>query len=275
MEDNCKVFVVGNFKGGVGKTKLATMLAFDSATIFNKKTLLIDLDPQANASEILAKTGGITEIRKTITDGLAEGDLEPIILQIIENLDLIPCNTAFRNFPKFIYQNYSDDQEAMMVISNLIEPLREKYDYIYIDVPPTISDFSDNAMMAADYSIIAFQTSQESLDGVRKYIGYQNFLAERHNANIQVVGIVACMLKKESSIDRRIIEEAKEEYGNVVLDTIITYQERIKGYSVDGIHLNKNKNGSYEQWDYRAHNTFIEIINELNANESLIESVGE
>lgn len=275
MEDNCKVFVVGNFKGGVGKTKLATMLAYDNATIFNKKTLLIDLDPQANASEVLARTGGITEITKTISDGLATGDLEPIILPIMENLDLVPCNTSFRNFPKFIYSNYSDDQEAMMVISNLIKPLRKEYDYIFIDVPPTISDFSDNAMMAADYSIIAFQTSQESLDGVRKYIGYQNFLAEKHNATLQVVGIVACMLKKESAIDRRIIEEAKEEYGYAVLDTIITYQERIKGYSGDGIHLNKNKNGSYEQWDYRAHNTFIKILNELTANEELIEKDGE
>ena len=69
------VFVVGNFKGGVGKTKTVTMLSYISAVNKHRRTLVVDLDPQANATSILAKTGNITDISKNITDGFTNGEI--------------------------------------------------------------------------------------------------------------------------------------------------------------------------------------------------------
>lgn len=95
-----KVYVIGNFKGGVGKTKTVTMLAYESALHLGRKTLVIDLDPQGNATRVLAKTGDLDEITYTVTEAFQEGSLEPAITNISENLDLIPANTAFRNLTK-------------------------------------------------------------------------------------------------------------------------------------------------------------------------------
>lgn len=265
-------YVVGNFKGGVGKTKIVTMLGYDNAVIKKKKTLVVDLDPQANASQVLARTGNITDITKTITTGLQKMDLTDCVTPIIENLDLIACDTSFRSFTKFVIKNFDDEVEQISVLAKLLAPLKEVYDDIFIDVPPTISEFSDNAMVAANYSIIAFQTQEESLDGVKKYVGYQNFMVERYGINLQVIGILACMLKRDSDFDESKMREAKELYGTSVFDTVIHFQERLKTYSRDGIHLNKNKNGNYEQWDYRAHKIFIDVLNQVEARKQYLNS---
>ncbi|HHQ0190755.1 MULTISPECIES: ParA family protein [Listeria] len=266
------VYTVGNFKGGVGKTKIVTMLGFDNAVIRKRKTLVLDLDPQANASQILARTGNIERIEKTITDGFQENNLKLCITPIIENLDLIACDTGFRAFSQFVTR-IQDENEQIQVLSKLLAPIKEKYDEIFIDVPPTISEFSDNAMAASDYTIIAFQTADESLDGVGKYIGYQNFMVERYNINLQVLDIIPCMVDPTDSIDEGILEEAKEKYGSAVSDNIITYQKRLRRYTGEGIFLNLTKNGKYDQWDFLAHTTFIKLLNEFDARKNYYEKI--
>lgn len=263
-----KTIIVGNFKGGVGKTKIATMLSFVSAKLKNKKTLLIDLDPQANATQNLAKTGNISHIKYTITNALILKDktISECITPIMENLDLIACDTSFTQFPKYLYKNYKTDLEQSLVLKNAIKSIKENYDYIFLDVPPTISDFSDNAMVASDYSLIAFQTQEESLEGVQKYIAYQNFLAEKNNLNLQVAGIIACLLKPDSQIDNEVMNEAKALYNEFVLKTVITYQERLKRYSRTGIELKETIHGNYDQWDFKACNVFFNILSEMENN---------
>lgn len=268
-----KTIIVGNFKGGVGKTKIATMLGFVSAKLKNKRTLLIDLDPQANATQNLAKTGNIPHIKYTITNALILQDktMTECITPIMENLDLIACDTSFTQFPKFLYKNYKTEKEQTNVLKNALEPLKDQYDYIFLDVPPTISDFSDNAMVASDYSLIAFQTQEESLVGVQKYIAYQNFLAEKNNMNLQVAGIIACLLKPDSQIDNEVMFEAKELYKEFVLKTVVTYQERLKRYSRTGIELKETIHGHYDQWDFKACNVFFNILSEIETNISYFE----
>ena len=81
-----KTIVVGNFKGGVGKTKVAVMASWELSHVFNKKVLLIDMDPQANASMIIARSAGIESIDVSIMDGFQEGDLTSKIMNVTENL---------------------------------------------------------------------------------------------------------------------------------------------------------------------------------------------
>lgn len=266
-----KTYVVGNFKGGVGKTKIVTMLAFDNSVIRNRRTLVVDMDPQGNASQVLARTGGITEIEKTITNGIQENSFEGCITKILPNLDLIACDTSFRSFVRYVIKTFESETEQISVIKKLLEPIKKNYDDIYIDVPPTISEYSDNAMVASDYSIIAFQTQEESLEGVRKYIGYQNWMVDKFDIDLQVIGIIACMTKADSNIDSGILDIAKEEFGSTVFDQIITFQERLKGYSTDGIKLKKNKNGTFDQWDHRAHTVFINILSSIDSRIKYVE----
>ena len=269
-----KVYVVGNFKGGVGKTKSVTMLAYEAATYLKERTLVIDMDPQGNATRVLAKTGNLDTIDKSITYGFEVGNLENEIISVMPNLDLIPANTSFRNLSKILFEKFPKDEIAQIsYLKQLIEPIKGSYDRIYIDVPPTISDYSDNAMMAADYCIIALQTQELSLDGAQTYIAYMQFLTEKYNAHLQVVGIIPMMLRQGGRVDTKILYQAKEMYGNNVLDTIVNYQERLKVYDVEGIHLNRNIKGNVEMWDAKAHQLFIDVLNELDEHERFLESL--
>lgn len=269
-----KVYVVGNFKGGVGKTKTVTMLAYEAAVHLKQRTLVIDMDPQGNATRVLAKTGNLVTIDKSITDGFQNESLETEIVSIMENLDLIPANTSFRNLPKLLFTKFPEDEISQIsYLEKLIKPLKEKYDRIYIDVPPTISDYSDNAMVAADYCIIVLQTQELSLDGAQTYIAYMQFLAENYDAQLQVLGIIPMMLRQGGRVDSKVLEQAKEMYGGNVLNTIVNYQERLKVYDVEGIHMHMNRNGKVDMWDAKAHNLFIEVLNELNEHEKYLDKI--
>lgn len=269
-----KTYVVGNFKGGVGKTKTVTMLAYESAMIKNRKTLVVDLDPQGNATSVLAKTGNLTEIEKNITEGFEQGNLSPQVTPIIKNLDLIAANTAFRNLSKILINKFSDNEfRQINYLNELLEPLKSKYDSIYIDVPPTISDYSDNAMLAADYCIIVLQTQELSLDGAQTYIAYMQYLADSFDNDLQVLGIIPCMLRPGGRVDTKVLDQAKELYGGNVLDTIVKYQERLKVYDVEGINIRYSSTGKPDGWDIKAHKVFIEVLNELDAHERILESM--
>lgn len=271
MNQEATVYVVGNFKGGVGKTKTSTMLAYEAATEFDEKCLLVDMDPQGNATKVLAKTGDIDTIDKSITDGFYNKNLEDEIIPVIHNLDIIPSNTSFRNLSKILIELFPDDELAQInYLKDLLEPLKSKYDRIYIDVPPTISDYSDNAMLAADFCIIILQTQELSLDGAQTYIAYMQFLAETYHSNLQVLGIIPMMLRQGGRVDNKVLNQAKEMYGGNVLNTIVNYQDRLKAYDVEGIHKNINANGKVDMWDKKAHQLFIDVLNELNEHETYL-----
>lgn len=268
------VYVIGNFKGGVGKTKTATMLSYVASQHKSEKILLIDMDPQGNSTSILAKTGNITEINKNITTGFMQGSLEDQIVPILPNLDLIPASTNFRNLPKLLMKKFADnDEQAMFYFKQLIEPLKKNYDRIFIDVPPTISDFSDSAMLASDFCIIILQTQELSLDGAKTYIAYMQYLADTYNNQLNVVGLVPMMLRKSGRVDKKIIDEARQLYGGNVIDTVVTYQERLKVYDSEGIRYNKNVDGRVDMWDKKAHDVFLDVLSELDENETALRNM--
>ncbi|TKA00362.1 ParA family protein [Bacillus thuringiensis] len=274
MTKPATTYVIGNFKGGVGKTKTATMLAYETATVYDEKCLLVDMDPQGNATRILAKTGNIQQIDKSITDGFVNQNLENEIIPVIKNLDIIPSNTSFRKLSKILFDLFPEDEFSQITyLKKLLAPLKNKYDRIYIDVPPTISDYSDNAMIAADYCIIALQTQELSLEGAQTYIAYMQFLAETYHADLQVLGIIPMMLHQGKRVDNKVLQQAQEMYGGNVLHTIVRYQERLKVYDIEGIHKTMNSNGTIDMWDEKAHQLFIDVLQELNEHEQYFATI--
>jgi chromosome partitioning protein len=270
-----KTYVVGNFKGGVGKTKTVTMLSYIASQYKNRKTLVIDLDPQGNATSVLAKTGNITNIDKNVTNAFENEDLESQIINVLPNLDMVGANTKFSRLPKLLMQKFpNDDRKQISYLKHLIEPIKNKYDSIYLDVPPTISDFSDNAMLASDYCIIILQTQELSLDGAKTYINYMQYLIDTYDIDIDIAGILPCMLRPSGRVDQKILDDAKSLYGNNVLNTIVTYQERLKLYDSEGITNKKMYTGTPDQWDRKAHAVFENVLDELDYHEKELSEYG-
>jgi len=267
------IYVTGNFKGGVGKSTTAQMESYQSAIKFNRKTLLIDMDPQGNASGVMKLTaenltGKPISFKKTIWEGITEYyDLSKVIYQIHENLDLIPANIKFSAYPQYLIPQIPDTTEQLKFFSKLIEPLREKYDSIYIDVPPTISIFSDSAMYVADWVILVLQTQVKALQGGQDYIDYMKFFKKKHNAKLDVLGIVPFMVQKRDSVDMEVYEMAKELYPEHLISTVVLNNGRLKRYDGDGITETLTKKGYVNKKDAETHQIFIEILKELDENE--------
>lgn len=282
-----KIFVVGNFKGGSGKTKICTMLAYDQAVVNKKKTLVIDLDPQANATQIFMRTANIDTVEYTMAswldkveeeietsnDLLETCSLKKYVTPVLNNLDIIAGAVGFRAFNGFINRNFKKDDFLGMssFLKDFIKEVAEDYDYIYIDVLPTLSETTDNAIMAADYSVIAFQTTEESLNAIGRYITYQKALVDNLGGNIQVIGILTCMVKPSSQYNQSKMDEARILYDNLLFEDVVPFSERLANYSNTGILLNRYSNGNYDQWDFRAHEPFINTLASIDARANYLE----
>lgn len=266
---SAKTIVVGNFKGGVGKTKVSVMTSWEYSTVYNKKVLLIDMDPQGNASTMIARSAGIETIDKTIFEGFKNGDLRSVVMKVTENLDLIPAAVSFKNFSKFLYSEFKEDIDQISYMKKLLDPLKKDYDYIFIDVPPTISDYSDNAMMAADYVLIILQAQELSLEGAETYVSYLQFMTDEYDADIQVLGVLPVLLRAGGRVDQITVERATELFGeDNVFKNVIKHLERLKSWDITGI---KN----IDHHDKKAHQTFIDVVDEIEEKLAHFEAVGK
>lgn len=153
---------------------------------------------------------------------------------------------------------YEVEKNRISELKNLIEPFKKDFDFILIDIPPTMSDFTRNAAFASDYIIMAFQTQSDSLDGVMDYLEYElKPLVETFDSNTDVVGILPNQLSK-GSIDSTVINDAKETFGEQNLfENIIPFVKRVQSTPRTGL-----TRESY--WDNLAYEeVFLPLTNEF------------
>jgi len=232
--------IIGNQKGGVGKTTNTYLIAYTLAKL-GIKTLVCDLDPQSNSTKalILTKSQNSNEIMtidKTLMWGVQQRDLKDLPVSIIENLDLLPSYIDFEDFAKYLYKNTSTEYEETHLLEPLFEPLKEDYDIILIDVPPLSVEVTSNAVMFSDYVLISLQTQDDSMTGAIEYIKTLVKLKMKYELGIEVLGALPMLSNSRGSVDKLIIESAKEEWGeDLVFETVIPQMERIKRFSINGI----------------------------------------
>ncbi|MDV7740307.1 AAA family ATPase [Leuconostoc mesenteroides] len=259
---SAKILTFGNFKGGTGKTTNSTMIGFELSKR-NKKVLLLDLDPQGNATNLYLKTkstldGEVVIFDTTLMSAIKSEDLSSAIINIKDHLDVLPSATDFSLFPRYMefLPNYED---RVRYLSKLIEPLRDKYDYIIIDIPPTISLITDSALFMSDYCIIVLQTHERSLQGAEAFINYiQNDVIDKFKApTLDVLGVLPVLLKNGAPVDVSTLENAKDEFGEEnMFKTTIRNMERLKRYDITGI-------TDEDMHDKRVSQVYIEVTDEL------------
>lgn len=253
---------VGNFKGGVGKTTNSILIAY---TLAQKgiKTLVIDLDPQANATKTLTLTklnqdeDGILTFEKTLMRGIADNKIDDLPIKIIDNLFLMPSNIDFEEFAKFLYQNTDNQTDEDFYFSKLLDSIKESFDIIIIDVPPMSKEITRNAVTSSDYVLISLQTQEHSLTGAENYIEELNKLNEKYDLNLTVVGLLPVLLKNTGTVDEYIIENAKEIFGESnIFSTIVPQMERIKRFDINGI-------TNHDRHDLKVLQKYNEVTDEL------------
>ena len=282
----------GNMKGGVGKTTNSVMTAYQLAKL-GYKTLVCDLDPQANATQLLRRTYGLQhgtdlQIDKTMMVALTEENIKSAIVNIMDNLYLLPSSEDFKNYPDFLEMKFMLDKEKIEAgnsntlqsemskikeqriayFAQQLAKVRDEYDFIIIDVPPTLSIFTDSAIYATDFVIIVLQTQQRSLDGAETFFEYlQQMYNDYANIDFDILGVLAVLLKYNVGLDSQILKDAEADFGkDMLFKQIIRHMERLKRYDRTGI-AEKGLT-KYDMHDTRLHyiyNTLTqEIVSRLN-----------
>ena len=228
-----RVIAVANQKGGVGKTTTAINL---SACLAEKgqKVLAIDMDPQGNMTSGL----GIDkdEVEKNIYDlmiGQAGVD-EVLQKEAIENLDVIP--TSIDLSAAEIELIGVDDKE--FIIRNAVQPIKDDYDYIIIDCPPSLSMLTINAMTTADSVLVPIQCEYYALEGLSQLIHTVELVKERLNPVLEIEGVVFTMYDARTNLSLQVVENVKENLQQNIYKTIIPRNVRLAEAPSYGMPIN-------------------------------------
>ena len=211
-----KIIALANQKGGVGKTTTAINLSA-SLAMLGKKVLIVDADPQANATSGLGVDN--QKIENTIYECLIDG-LNPqtaIKKTEINGLDILPSRIDLVGAEIELLK--LDQREK--VLAGVLNPIKENYDYIFIDCSPSLGLITVNALTAADNVIIPVQAEYFALEGISKLLNTIKIIKSKMNPSLEIEGFLLTMYDSRLRLANQVQEELKKHFGNLVFNTII------------------------------------------------------
>lgn len=235
-----RVIAVINQKGGEGKTTTVRNLSYILA-LMGKKILTIDMDSQGN---LTTNCNLLKKELETIVDVFkGQKNINDVIINIQENLDHIPNNIKMSKFG--LYHDKSTGWSELL--KEAIEPIKDNYEYIFIDCPPALEFATYNALEAADDIIITLQAEENSVEGIADLLDSVNEIREATNENLNVLGIVITKFKKSTKLQNQFQEMLRNHFGEAVFNTIIRDNIKISEANYNHksvIEFDKNSNGA-------------------------------
>jgi len=216
------IICISNQKGGVGKTTTAINLSA-SLAVSEKRTLLVDCDPQANAT-----TGiGIDKARieKTLYHAMiGDAPIRSLIAgSSIEALKVIPSRVELIGFEVEMMSKPNREK----VLKNLLSELKDSFDYIILDCPPSLSLLTVNAMTAADYLLIPLQCEFYALEGLGQLLQTVKRVKLGLNPDLKIIGILLTMFDKRTNLSHQVAEDAEKYFKSLVFKTTVPRSVRL------------------------------------------------
>lgn len=214
-----KVLTVGIQKGGCSKTTTTAILAHLLAEKGNK-VLCIDTDSQGNLTDVLTQVDPLEFEGKTLLNAIAEDDVKPYIMQTLyENVDVVPADDFLATVTQVVYSPHYRKNRIYM-LRDLIEQVKDDYDYVLIDTPPSLNELTTAAVVAADHVLILSETSKWSSTAIKRFLATIEH-AKENFCDVNVAGILLNMMDSRRFDNQHYLEEIQSKYGELVLKTII------------------------------------------------------
>lgn len=241
------IIAITNQKGGVGKTTTAINLA---AALASKgfRTLLIDMDPQANSSMSFLDIQGLESSMYEVLTDTSVG-LDGIIAEApkMQHLWVAPSAISLAK----IEAKLLGELDSHFRLKDVIEPIRGQFDYIVIDTPPTLGVITVNALVASTHVLIPIQSSYFALEGTDDLLETVDKIKVRANPDLQILGVVITLFDKRTLLSRDIRKEIGEVFGDKLFDTQITKSVRLEespAYKESIFSFAPRSSGAYEYY---------------------------
>ena len=242
-----RIIAIANQKGGVGKSTTAINLSSCLAEK-GKKILVIDLDPQGNTTSGLGVNKN--KVDKTVYELLIdEYNIEDCIKKdVFDNLDLIPSNVNLSGAEIELI----DIENRSYVLKNKIEWIKDDYDFIIIDCPPSLSILTINALSAANSVIVPIQCEFYALEGITQLMRTISLVQERLNSELIIEGVVFTMFDARTNLSLQVVENVKENLNQNIYKTIIPRNVRLAEAPSHGLPINYYDSKSTGAVGYRS-----------------------
>lgn len=241
-----RIIAVANQKGGVGKTTTAINLSACLAEK-GKKVLIIDIDPQGNTTSGL----GIDkdEVENTIYEVIvSDTNIKEAIIQTeFENLEIIPSNINLSGAEIDLI----GIEEREFVLKKNVDTIKDDYDFIIMDCPPSLSMLTVNAMTTADTVLVPIQCEYYALEGLSQLIHTVNLVKERLNPKLEIEGVVFTMFDSRTNLSLQVVENVKDNLNQVIYKTIIPRNVRLAEAPSHGLPINVYDSKSSGAESYR------------------------
>lgn len=229
-----RTIAIANQKGGVGKTTTAINLSACLAEK-GKKVLAVDMDPQGNMTSGLGVDKDSVE--NTIYNLIiGESKMEEVLIKdVLENLDIIPTNIDLSGAEIELL----DVEEKEYIVRNEIDKIKDNYDFIIIDCPPSLSMLTINAMTTADSVLVPIQCEYSALEGLSQLIHTVELVRDRLNPKLTIEGVVFTMYDARTNLSLQVVENVKDNLEQTIYKTIIPRNIRLAEAPSYGIPINK------------------------------------